>query len=369
MESHGARSLAFLAQKACIKSLKRIDDIGDCPYELIRPVLLKLENPDQLHQLEINCPHLVGRVDEIWLQLIKRDIPDWQSKPHRPKDPKNWWKVYKKLKEQTEKDREQGAEKLKAALDIINDEREQNLAKVLSRKELPKEPINYKAKTLYNYNSGKTGSKSGHKLTLLEKIRKEARNARLARMNQPVPRIANKATEVKQAPRGFVEDQKLLARQKTSAPVAIRQPTVPRVAKPPIAIVRQEKPASDKAFLEREERLRALTEGRRNKAITISETSSPKTDAISKGSTASQALSRPQRPLPQSDGADDEDMGGTQASSPITRRRNQNVSASRSTPKHHTGTPPSTRFASPPPPPKRKAEPSIFMSLKKPKAT
>ena len=25
-----------------------INDIGDCPYDLIRPVLLKLENPDQL---------------------------------------------------------------------------------------------------------------------------------------------------------------------------------------------------------------------------------------------------------------------------------------------------------------------------------
>lgn len=66
METHRPRSLAFLAQKACTKYLKRmsqplrlvhvmtiigITDIGDCPYDLIRPVLLKLENPDQLVSL------------------------------------------------------------------------------------------------------------------------------------------------------------------------------------------------------------------------------------------------------------------------------------------------------------------------------
>ncbi len=243
------------------------------------------------------------------------------------------------------------------------------MAKVLSRKELPKEPVNYKAKTLYNYNSGKTGSKSGHKLTLLEKIRREARNARLARMNQPVSRLTNKPTEVREAPRGFVEDQKLLARQKTSAPVTMKQPTVPRIAKPPLAVTRHEKPGTDKAFLEREERLRALTEGKPNKAITVSESSSTMTDAIAKGPTASQTLSRPKRPLPQSDGAGDEDIEDTQDSGPLTSRRNQSVSTSNSNPKRRTGTSPAPRFASPPPPPKRKAQPSIFMSSKKPKVT
>ena len=84
------------------------------------------------------------------MQLIKRDIPDWESKPHKPKDPKNWWKVYKKLKEQIQKDREQGAEKLKAVLDSIKDEREQNLAKVVSRQDLPREPTKSKSRALYN---------------------------------------------------------------------------------------------------------------------------------------------------------------------------------------------------------------------------
>ena len=92
---------------------------------------------------------MIGRDGEIWLHLIKRDVPNWETKPHEPKDPKNWWKVYKKLKEQTLRDREQGAEKLKAALDSINDEKEQKLAKVVPRKDLPKAPTNHRARTLY----------------------------------------------------------------------------------------------------------------------------------------------------------------------------------------------------------------------------
>lgn len=59
-----ALPLYHLARKACIKNIKckykngqlqqithvclAITDIGDIPYELIRPVLIKLENPDQL---------------------------------------------------------------------------------------------------------------------------------------------------------------------------------------------------------------------------------------------------------------------------------------------------------------------------------
>ena len=56
--------LYHLAKKACIKNIKckhntcqlqqkthirvAITDVGGAPYELLRPVLLKLENPDQL---------------------------------------------------------------------------------------------------------------------------------------------------------------------------------------------------------------------------------------------------------------------------------------------------------------------------------
>jgi hypothetical protein len=40
--------LLDLARQACAKNIKRLFDIGECPYDLIRPALLKIESPEQL---------------------------------------------------------------------------------------------------------------------------------------------------------------------------------------------------------------------------------------------------------------------------------------------------------------------------------
>lgn len=303
------------------------------------------------------------------MQFIKRDIPDWESKPHKPKDPKNWWKVYKKLKEQIQKDREQGAEKLKAVLDSIKDEREHSLAKVLSRKDLPREPTKSKARAIYHYESGKTGSKSGHKLSLLEKIRKEARDARLARMNAPASQIVKKPTVVTKAPQRLVDEYKHEAQQKSAMSGTARRPSAPRLPRPPLATSRQEKPTPDKSFQEREERLRALTGGRPNKPNPIAESKITTTELRMKQPTTSQAPSRPKPQLAQSDGVGDQDEEEPQPSDILPGRNAPPMTTGSSPPKRGVGIPALSRFGSPGPPPKRKAEPSIFMTAKKPKVS
>jgi hypothetical protein len=40
--------LSDLARQACAKNIKRLFDIGECPYDLLRPALLKIESPEQL---------------------------------------------------------------------------------------------------------------------------------------------------------------------------------------------------------------------------------------------------------------------------------------------------------------------------------
>jgi hypothetical protein len=50
-ETHGtmpADTLLDIAVRACCRISKRITDIGDIPYDLIRPVLIKVESPEQL---------------------------------------------------------------------------------------------------------------------------------------------------------------------------------------------------------------------------------------------------------------------------------------------------------------------------------
>lgn len=317
------------------------------------------------HQLEISSPQLIGRDGEIWLHLIKRDVPNWETKPHEPKDPKNWWKVYKKLKEQTIRDREQGAEKLKAALDSINDEKEQKLAKVLPRKDLPKEPTNHRARTLHNHNSGKTGGKSGHKLSLLEKIRKEAREARLARINVPTSQLVKGSNEVKKAPQGLVDEYKFSARQRSPATVPLlKPPSVPRISRPPLAVARQEKPRNDKPLSEREDRLRALTEGRANRAINSAQTGTVDHTSKASSMTPHPSLPKAKVHLPQSDGTEDEDVDDIPPSDTLPTSKPPGTATAS---KRQMGTSIPSRFGSPGAPTKRRAEPSIFMSAKKPK--
>lgn len=275
--------------------------------------------------------------------------------------------MYRKLKEQTQRDREQRAEKLKAALDSIKDEREQKLAKVVARKDLPREPTNHKARTIYNFNSGKSGSRLRGKPSLLEKIRKEARDARLARTNVPTSQLVKRANEVKKAPQGLVEEYKLSAQQKDPGTLATRPPSTSRVPRPPLAHVRQDRPATEETLLEREERLRALTEGRAKRATKTSDSRAGGTDQLLESSANSQPLPKPRPQLPQSDGILDEDVEEPQGSETLGSSKKRGAPTANNSPKHLMGTPPRSRLGSPGQPPKRKAEPSIFMSAKKPK--
>jgi elongin-A len=85
-------SLFELARQRLIKNIDMLRDVGDLPYSFLQPVLRFVQSPDQLLELEANCPQLLGETGEIWLRFIKRDIPDWEKKPHEPRDPRNWRK-------------------------------------------------------------------------------------------------------------------------------------------------------------------------------------------------------------------------------------------------------------------------------------
>ena len=65
----------------------------------------------------------------MWLGFIKRDIPNWDTKPHEPKNPQNWYKVYRKLVQESEREIERDAELLKATLSGIKDASDKNKAR------------------------------------------------------------------------------------------------------------------------------------------------------------------------------------------------------------------------------------------------
>ncbi|EME42505.1 hypothetical protein DOTSEDRAFT_73373 [Dothistroma septosporum NZE10] len=92
-----ATSLLKMATASAIRLVGQIDDLGRVPYHLARPILLKIQNPQQLRDLELANPEIAESDAEIWKNFIARDISDWEEKIVQPKNPSNWHKVYAKL--------------------------------------------------------------------------------------------------------------------------------------------------------------------------------------------------------------------------------------------------------------------------------
>lgn len=118
--------LVDLAKQRLIKNIDTLYDIGDMEFDFLEPVLRNIQNPDQLLELEQNCPQIQGETGEIWMRFIRRDIPDWDKKPHQPRDPRNWSKVYRKLKKDAEKEKLEQADKLKEQMRSLQQDRAQN---------------------------------------------------------------------------------------------------------------------------------------------------------------------------------------------------------------------------------------------------
>ncbi|KAK5272506.1 hypothetical protein LTR99_001897 [Exophiala xenobiotica] len=257
------KSLLHMSRESLLQAQKKtwIDSVGEVPYWVIRDVLLKVESAEQLRKIEINSPQIIGEDGEIWLSFIKRDIPDWHLKPHEPEDPKNWWKVYRKLKEEVRQKALRDESILKATLANIKNEKEQNTAVIATGRHLPLQGPGRRAKIHYDYISGRTGSKGAHKMSLMEKIRKEARDGKASKMNRPMHELQKRATAVKAPPQQFVEDMKRKTTKAMSPPLP---PATVRTSRPPLHAPRPTAPPAREAYdltADREARLRALKNG------------------------------------------------------------------------------------------------------------
>ncbi|KAH7081499.1 RNA polymerase II transcription factor SIII subunit A-domain-containing protein [Paraphoma chrysanthemicola] len=127
-------SLFELARQRLIKNIDLLNDIGDIPFSFLEPVLRHIQNPDQLQELEENCVQIQGETGEIWLKFIRRDIPDWDKKPHQPRDPQNWSKVYRKLKKDAEREKLDQQDALKQQMQALQKDRAQNKTLIVDSK-------------------------------------------------------------------------------------------------------------------------------------------------------------------------------------------------------------------------------------------
>ena len=141
--------MVVLAQHSCIKNIADITDVGELRYDILEPILRRIENPAQLvsivsdsaqsyltreqRQIEESSPHIAEDDAELWKRFIKRDISSGEKKvqTHRPKNPSSWWKVYRKLKKEDQMDQVAAEEALKAALNKHKAGKEANTTQIV----------------------------------------------------------------------------------------------------------------------------------------------------------------------------------------------------------------------------------------------
>ncbi|KAJ5988522.1 RNA polymerase II transcription factor SIII subunit A [Penicillium waksmanii] len=126
-----APTLKQLATATAIKHVKMLDDIGSLPYALARPMLLKVDNPEKLHSMELLSPHLAEEDQEIWLEFIKRDIPQWDTYDI-PRHTNQWYDIYCDLREEVQRSLDADAEKLKMAIDGIQSQKARLTPKIIA---------------------------------------------------------------------------------------------------------------------------------------------------------------------------------------------------------------------------------------------
>ncbi|KAI1123358.1 hypothetical protein F5Y10DRAFT_251951 [Nemania abortiva] len=127
------KSLVELCTAVCLRNIKDIDNMGDIPCTLVRPMLLKIDNVAQLRQIELNSPHLEAETVECWKRFIERDFPVLYGRhQYAPSNPRSWHKIYNKYLKEDREAKRKAEEKLKNAFKEIKKEKDENVSRVVN---------------------------------------------------------------------------------------------------------------------------------------------------------------------------------------------------------------------------------------------
>ena len=134
---------------------------------------------------------------------------------------------------------------------------------------------------------------------MLEKMRKQARNAKTTRMSAPASSIVNTTSQVHQAPKGLVQEYKRDSQHKQTTAATAAALAATRRLNPPTTTPKPNNTTTDRAFQEREDRLRALTRTANHTHSHISQLDGPSTPKKSRSIARPNGLAEPKSPVAQ----------------------------------------------------------------------
>lgn len=246
--------------------------MGDFEYFKIRPVLLRLESPAQLHEIETNSPQICGEDAELWRAFIARDFPKWELKNYVPKNPFKWYRVYLKYKKEQQLEIAKDEEILRASMGQLKKAKETNVSKVMDLKALPKVPRDPwmmannggvpigKRTGLFKKEgpsslvwSGGSKTKLTNGQSVLTRARREAKEiSQMSKLAKPTHQLRAQVGQVRKAPTGMVNEYR-------------------KASEPPVRILSRKSSAKSPSSVsgpnleERERRLAAIQAGTQKK--------------------------------------------------------------------------------------------------------
>lgn len=203
--------------------------MGYIPYSLVRPILIKVDSPGQLRQIEMNSPHLEAETPECWKRLIARDFPVL-SERHRfiPSNPKSWHKIYAKYQRLDRDAKRLAEEKLKNAFKEIKKEKDESVSQVINydSRKLPRLPRDVKPQVGIRPKGKRSGpdlselrftggsrTKTNTPKGLLKRAMREAKEISTRnRLNIPTGALQVKPGQITKAPVGMVQEKVYNAR-------------------------------------------------------------------------------------------------------------------------------------------------------------
>lgn len=301
-------TLMSMAQRAAIRQVTSITDIADLPYHTVEPILRRIDNPAQLRELEKNCPHIAEYSAPLWQALIKRDVSNAESKMLYPKDPRSWWKVYRKMCKEETKSKEEAEEQLRRAMQGIKEEKKGGETRIINAV-LPEKLTKGRPQYIDGVKNTGPSRIPSEKTDALKAIQRASAAARAnifkPRMQPSKVFIPPAQSQIRAAPKSMAYNE-----QKVSAAAARAAAEARKYAEPKSQFQRSQKvfapqmgkkSVADRAIEEarwkaqqaREERLRALTRNGVKPRPTAAAAPSSRATTASVASTPATTVSTP----------------------------------------------------------------------------
>ncbi|KAK0748245.1 RNA polymerase II transcription factor SIII subunit A-domain-containing protein [Apiosordaria backusii] len=223
---NGPRSLLDMCLDTAIRNIQHISSFGDMPIHLLQPVLRAVKTAQQLHTLEQETDERIYEISPAhWKHLIQRDFKTLDAQyGWEPKDPKSWYKVYKKYETMHNQQIEEATNAFMKRMEDVNGQRSSRQAKIISVPESRRLPLHYSQRQREGPKAGHWSTQPRPKKTFIAKAKRQvAAETNRLKLSSPGSRMPVRQSQITQAPIAMLNDARI-GRQFDAAATIVNAP-------------------------------------------------------------------------------------------------------------------------------------------------